>query len=304
MHRYTRAAVALALALSISALPAAALAKEDSSGGDGSANSGGSGQGGTSDQIGTSGSNDLTGSRLGEDATNSNRGRVGEDATNSNRGPGNGNEGTSSNRGPGNENEGTSSNRGEDESLTEDVNDDHGLHLELESTTTRANSLADLRQKVADRRHELDDEEASSTPDREDIMKNANDVRIAVLSFLAAQNLLGANGLQIATLVALVNQSLASTTNAEAEIHDRGALTRFFFGGDAVSADVIAQAVAANQVRIDNLKALLNQANVPLNIQTELNAQITVLEDQQTRLQDLALKEKSQWGLFSWRFGS
>lgn len=179
------------------------------------------------------------------------------------------------------------------------------LDLELEDDSDRAVSSDDLVQKIEVRKHQLEQEVASSTPDRKDIVENANPVRLAVHALLASRDLLdtkGGIGAQVSEIAKQVNDSVASTTKAEVKIQSRGFLTRLLFGGDSTSAEVIAQEAAQNQARIDSLNALLAQANVSADVQATLNAQITALKDAQARLQALADREQKAWGLFSWRF--
>ncbi|MFZ2500421.1 MAG: hypothetical protein WAW90_00325 [Minisyncoccia bacterium] len=172
----------------------------------------------------------------------------------------------------------------------------------LEDDTDVAFSFGDLKQKIEKRMRELNNEEASSTPDRKDIMKNANEVRLAVHSLLASKDLLGGIGQQVSEIAREINHSVATTTDAEVKIHSRGFFTHLFFGGDKTSAEVITKEAEQNQVRIDSLTALLAQANVPADIQAILSAQITALKDAQARLQEVAQAEQKAWGLFSWRF--
>lgn len=176
------------------------------------------------------------------------------------------------------------------------------INLELESTTTRAFSFEQLKQSIEQRKQELDQEEASTTPENRDIVANANPVRLAVHALLASKDLIGGIGQQVSDIAQHMNDSVASTTKAEAKIQSRGFLTRLFFGGDTTSAEVIAQEAAQNQARIDSLTALLAQANISADVKATLTTQITALTDAQARLQALAEKEKSAWGLFSWRF--
>jgi len=181
--------------------------------------------------------------------------------------------------------------------------DDDMWEFELEDADEdSAVSFDDLKLKIESRKHELDDEEASSTSRTRDIVKNANPVRLAVHSLLASKDLLGGIGAQISVIAREMNDSVASTTNAEAQAQSRGFLAHLFFGGDRVAADVIAKEVAANEVRIADLKKLLGEANVPADIQATLSAQITALETAQVRLAALAQREEKLWGLFSWRF--
>ena len=174
----------------------------------------------------------------------------------------------------------------------------------LEDDEDMAFSLSDLKQKIEDRRQELNDEEASSTTPRDrDLLRNANPVRLAVHALLASRGLLGGGiGEQVSEIARSMNDSVASTTNAEARIQSRGFFSRFLFGGDKSSAEAISQAVERNQQRIDALTALLGEANVSVDIHAVLTAQITALEEAQVRLQALAEKEQKAWGLLSWRF--
>ncbi|MFA6408181.1 MAG: hypothetical protein WCW36_01745 [Candidatus Paceibacterota bacterium] len=177
-----------------------------------------------------------------------------------------------------------------------------GVPFLLESTTTSAMSFKQLKRLIEQRKEELDQEEASSSPETHDIMKNANPVRLAVHSLLVSKDLLGGIGSQVSEIAKHMNDSVATTTKAEAQIKSRGFFARLFFGGDATSADVIAYEAAQNQRRIDELSALLGQASTTVAVKATLSEQITALKDAQARLQDIAQKEKSAWGLFSWRF--
>ncbi len=182
--------------------------------------------------------------------------------------------------------------------------DSLGEHLffNLESTTTQAFSFAQLQQMIQMRKHELDQEDASTTPTDRSIVKNANEVRLAVHALLAAKPLLGGIGQQVSQIAQQVDASVGTTTNAEAQIQARGFWTNFLFGGDSAAAAVIQNEVTQNQQHIQELTQLLNQANVPVDVQTTLKAQIAAMQLQQTNLANLAQKEQSQWGLFSWRF--
>ena len=184
----------------------------------------------------------------------------------------------------------------------QDEQDEQEIELELEDDEDLASSFDDLKQKIEVRKHELDDEEASTTPKFKNAVKNANEVRLAVHSLLASKELLGGIGSEVSQIAKDMNDSVATTTNAEAKIQARNFFARLFFGGDSVAADVISQQVARNQQHIDDLTKLLEGANVPADIQAVLKAQIMAIQDAQTRLLDLAQKEQKQWGLFSWRF--
>jgi hypothetical protein len=176
------------------------------------------------------------------------------------------------------------------------------LEFLFEGTTTPAFSLEQLKQSIEDRKHELDDEEASSTPEVRDIMKNTNPVRMAVHTLLASKELLGGIGPQVSEIARHMNDAVATTTNAEVKIKSRGLFSRFLFGGDKTSAEAISEAVAKNQENIQRLTDLLAQASTTAEVKATIEIQLTALENVQARLQALAEREQKAWGLFSWRF--
>lgn len=194
----------------------------------------------------------------------------------------------------------TSTDDQDDEGVNDDDQDE--IEIELEDDEDIAFSLDDLKLKIKIRKQELEDEEASTTFKFKLSMKNANEVRLAVHALLASKALIGGIGGQVSEIAKEMNHSVASTTNAEAKIQSRGFLLRLLFGGDSATADVITEAVAQNQQRIDDLTKLLGEANVSADIQIVLKAQIVALQDAQVRLLDLAQREQKMWGLFSWRF--
>jgi len=191
---------------------------------------------------------------------------------------------------------------GEAAARGEQEREQEGVPFRLEGTTTPAFSIGQLKQSIQARNQELEQELASSTGANRALIANANPVRLAVHALLASKDLVGGIGQQVSAIAQQVNDSVASTTSAEAQIQSRGFLTKLLFGGDTAAAQVITQQTAQNQQRIDDLTKLLGQANISADVQATLTAQITALQAAQTRLQALAEQEQSMWGLFSWRF--
>lgn len=185
---------------------------------------------------------------------------------------------------------------------TDDQDDWDEIEIELEDDEDMASSLDDLKQKIEERKQELKDEEASTTPKFKNAVKNANEVRLAVHALLASKELLGGIGEQVSEIAKHMNDSVATTTSAETKIESRGFLVKFFFGGDQKAAKVINKEVERNRESIAKLTELLNQATLSVDFQAALKAQITALEEAQARFQALAEKEQSRWGIFSWRF--
>ncbi len=176
------------------------------------------------------------------------------------------------------------------------------IDFELESTTTRAFSFAQLKKVMYRRRQELNKEEASTSPIDQIIVKNANAVRFAVGTLLAARPLLGGIGSQVSKIAEQVNKSVSTTTNAVAQIKARGFWANLLFGGDSTAAHVIKNAVVQNKKHIEDLTGLLTKTKVSKDVEGTLKEQIDAMEKQQKDLANLAQKEQNQWGLFSWRF--
>ena len=89
------------------------------------------------------------------------------------------------------------------------------FEFELEDDEGVASSFEDLKQKIEERKHELEDEGASTTPKFKNAMKNANEVRLAVHALLASRDLLGGIGEQVSEIAKHMNDSVATTTSAE-----------------------------------------------------------------------------------------
>ncbi len=176
------------------------------------------------------------------------------------------------------------------------------LEVLREGTTTPARSIEQLKQMIENRRTEIQDGLASTSPAERQAFEHASQVSVAVHALLASQDLLGGGiGQQVSDIAREVDDSVATTTNAEARIQSRGFFTRLFFGGDKQAASVISEQVAQNQDHIQTLTGLLSEASTTADVKAELESQIQAVQQEQTRLQDVAQSQSKLWGLFSWR---
>ena len=172
-----------------------------------------------------------------------------------------------------------------------------------ENATTSARSLEQLKQLIEERRMEIKDEVASTTPDVRKILKDATSMRVAVHALLASRDLLGGGiGQQVSEIAKHMNDSVASTTNAEAMVQSRGFFSKLLFGGDKKSAEVITKQVEQNEARLQTLTELLASASTTEEVKATLDAQVQAMQTEQGRLQSVAEKQSKLWGLFSWRF--
>ena len=167
-----------------------------------------------------------------------------------------------------------------------------GVKFDLERDVDSVFSFDGLKRSIEQRKQELEEEVASTTSQVQDILENVNQVRLAVHALLASKDLLGSIGTQISQIAQQMNDSVATTTNAETKIQSRGFFSKFLFGGDSAAANMISEEVAKNQENVQKVTELLNQTNVPVNIQTTLQEQITALQAEQARLQNLAKKRE------------
>lgn len=174
---------------------------------------------------------------------------------------------------------------------------------ELFGSSTPAQDAQQLEQMIQTRREMFAQAASSTATSSRPILEHAARVDLAVHALLAARNLIGSSTAaeNISQLAEQIRTSLASTTEAQAQIQARGFWTRFFFGGDTRAADTLSQVAAQNQTRIEHITSLLNQASTSAPVKAQLEAQLQALEQAQASTTEQASQQKGLWGLFSWR---
>lgn len=136
--------------------------------------------------------------------------------------------------------------------------------------------------------------------DQQKVYQNQNQVRLAVHSFLALENLTGDIGPQVSEIAKEFDNSVQKTIQAEEQIQKRGQFMRFLAGGDEEAADELIAEVEANQLKLQELKQLHLQCNADQEACDELQLQIQNMEQEQERLRELANSEKGKKGAFGW----
>jgi hypothetical protein len=165
----------------------------------------------------------------------------------------------------------------------------------------RAETPEELRQMIQERRQEMAQEMQRMTDKtKEKVYQNQNRVREAVHSFLAMEDLVGGIGPQVREIARNFNNSVQATIKAEERVQKRNALQRFFAGGDNEAAEEIEGKVKENQERIQQLKQLREECECGSEVKALMQEQIQNMEQEQTRLQELAQKEKASKGMFGW----
>jgi hypothetical protein len=132
--------------------------------------------------------------------------------------------------------------------------------------------------------------------------QNQNEVRSAVHALLAMETMAGGIGSQVSAIAKEYDNSFAKTLGAEEKIQSKGGFSKMLFGGNAEAAEELETQVTQNQNQIRQLKQLHEQCSEDCNAETKqlLQEQIHAMEQEQTRLSELAQKEKSYKGWFSW----
>lgn len=176
------------------------------------------------------------------------------------------------------------------------------IRIDLENVTVPVENAQQLQATIRNREQELSQEATSAAEEYREIIQNQNHIRLAIHAIYASEGLLGPVGPQVKQITEQINNSVQATVNAEAGIRARGVWAHIFFGGDSVNAQILQQEQDQNRLRIQELKKLVDEATITAEIRATLREQFRIMEEEQTRLEQIAEKESGQWGIFSWRF--
>ena len=167
-------------------------------------------------------------------------------------------------------------------------------------TQARAQTTEQLRQMMQERQQQMNQEMQSLGEGAKSMMQNQNKVRLAVHSLQAMENMVGGIGPQVSEVARNFDNSVQATIGAENKVNTRSALKRFFAGGDEEAAEEIEGQVNQNRQRIEQLKQLREQCQCGEEVKAMMQEQIQNMEQEQTRLQQLAQNEKKSKGMFGW----
>ena len=178
-------------------------------------------------------------------------------------------------------------------------NEEGDLVVSQTKVQERAENTEQVRAMAQERQQELEQEMAGKTGSEKTAIKNQNQVRLAVHSLLAMEDLVGGIGQQVSAIAREFDNSIQATINAEERIQRRNALARMFIGGDKEAGEEIEKEVKANKAKIQLLKQLKEQCECGSDIKEMFAQQVMNLEKEQTRLEGVAEKGMSR-GLFGW----
>jgi len=152
---------------------------------------------------------------------------------------------------------------------------------------------------------------ATLTPEKENIENNednqgqvnAESHRSAVATFV--QSLLnvadreGGIGEEVRVMAQQQNDSKEKSVEAIDKIEKRSKLKTFLIGTDYKNLGALRSEMVKNRNSIEQLRRLIEKAKNKDNID-ELNTQIPILEEEQTRIENFIKDKENQFSLFGW----
>jgi len=163
--------------------------------------------------------------------------------------------------------------------------------------------LDEIKETVQQRKQEINKEIQQMEKSEQKVYQNQNEVRLAVHSLLAMEEVLGGIGQQVSQIAKEFNNSVQATIKAEERIENRNRLVKFFTGGDEEAAGILEQEMERNEIRIRQLMQLSEQCACGDDVKVVFQEQITKMEQEQNRLEQMAQGEKQAKGIFGWLFG-
>lgn len=185
------------------------------------------------------------------------------------------------------------------EQETQNVGENATLQIQ-QREEVRVQNASELHEMIEQREREMNQEIQSLEEHQQLVYLNQNKVRLAVQSLFAMEELVGSIGPQVSQIADEINTSVQATIQAEERIQARNTIVRFFAGGDEEAAQEIEQQVIQNQERIRELQQLQEECDCDEQVRAILQEQIQNVEQEQTRLQQVALNELNDKGLFGW----
>jgi len=142
----------------------------------------------------------------------------------------------------------------------------------------------------------------SATTSVRNTVQNQNTIRVGAMAMVASENLTGQYGRQIAQTAQELEQAYDQAANAENTINNRSWIRKMLFGGDSDAARIIQNQVQSNNQRMNQLREYINECDCDERIREMLREQLTSMEQEHGRINQIAEKEITRWGIFSWRF--
>nr|MBA4404813.1 hypothetical protein [Nanoarchaeum sp.] len=165
---------------------------------------------------------------------------------------------------------------------------------------TQLRTANEVKSMMQEKQQLMQQEMVGLNEKQQKVYQNQNQVRLAVHALLSIENLTGGIGKNVSAIAREFNNSVMSTIRAEEKIQTRSGFTRFFAGGDETTATELESEVEQNELRIQQLTQLRNECQCDQEVKDLMQEQIQLMQQEQTRLRELAQQEKKSKGLFDW----
>lgn len=161
-------------------------------------------------------------------------------------------------------------------------------------------NVSQARETIRLERQQMNGTLSSSNPPGQQRNKNQNEVRLAVHTLLAMENITGGIGPQVSAIARDFNNSVQSTWQYEDRIQSRNPVSRLLFGGDRAAATDLNNLTVQNENRIRQIEQLMNAADLDSKTRAMLEEQLHTMEQENTRLSQVAATEQQDTGIFGW----
>lgn len=164
-------------------------------------------------------------------------------------------------------------------------------------------NAAELREAIKEKRETLKEAMKEEKEKIRETKEKQNEVRLAVQTLLASENLTGGIGKEVSAIAKDFDNSAKETESAEEKIMNRGRFMKALFGGDRKDAELIRNKLQTRGERIQKLEELVNNCvGCSADLKALLQEQIQVMKQEQERLKTLADGEENSKGLLGWMF--
>lgn len=164
----------------------------------------------------------------------------------------------------------------------------------------RVISPVDLEQAIEDIQSKFQAQALEIDESVRNIHNNQNKARVAAAVLATNSDLLGVLGPAVNRIANEYQESIAATIKIEERIQNRSWLSSFFFGGDDDAVADLEQYLMLQQKHTEELGRLIDVWGGNWTVKTILQEQITIMEQEQTRLQKVASEESVSKGLFNY----
>jgi len=200
----------------------------------------------------------------------------------------------------GNQNQNEIQQREQERTQEEEQQNQDDLIIAPRGEQAKAGTTNELRTMIQEEQQEMNQEVQLFGDKKQKVYQNQNEVRLAVHSLLAMEDLVGGIGPQVSQIAQEFNNSVQATIVVEEKIQNRNMIVRFFAGGDQEAAGELEGEINQNRLKVQQLNQLREQCDCDEEIKNIFQEQIQNIEQEQNRLQQLVEKEKQTKGIWGW----